>query len=88
MKLKLCSVYNLKYKRVEGCYVAPTVGMMIRDNSPFLAKVSPHFIEDLALYEIGEFSDDGMTFCPLPEPVLHSWEEYKNPEIDITKKDK
>lgn len=86
MKLKLCSVYNKVYGRVEGCYTAPSVGVMIRDNSQFLARVSPHFEEDLELREIGEFSDDGLVFTPC-EIVVHSWDEYKKPEIDITKAD-
>lgn len=81
MKLVACSVYNKAYERVEGVYVAPSVGLMIRDNSKFLARVSPNFIEDLELREIGSFSDDGTIFNALPEPVIHSWDEYKNPEV-------
>lgn len=88
MKLKVCAVYNKQYGRVEGVYTSPSVGMMIRDNAPFLAKVSPHFETDLVLREIGEFSDDGLTFFPLVDVVEHSWDEYKAPEVDISKTDK
>lgn len=86
MKLKLCAVYNKVYGRVEGAYTAPSVGLMIRDNSQFLARVSPHFLEDLELREIGEFSDDGLSFTALDVPVVHSWEEYKQPEVKVTDK--
>lgn len=86
MKLKLCSVYNKNYGRIEGTYVSPSIGLMIRDNSPFLAKVSPHFLEDLELREIGEFSDDGLTFVPLKEQIVHSWDEYKAPEVPVEHK--
>lgn len=88
MKLKCCAVYNKVYGRVEGCYTAPSVGIMIRDNAQFLNRVSPHFEDDLELREIGEFSDDGLTFIPLDSVVVHSWDEYKSPEVDISKKDK
>lgn len=85
MKLKVCSVYNKQYGRVEGVYVSPSIGMMIRDNSPFLANVSPHFIDDLELREIGEFSDDGLDFLPCNEQIVHSWDEYKSPEVKVEK---
>lgn len=84
MKLKLFSVYNKPYCRVEGCWVAPSAGLAIRDNSQFLNRVSPHFQEDLVLYEIGEFSDDGLSFSALGSPVSHSWDEYKHPEVPAT----
>lgn len=85
MELKAFAVYNKVYDRVEGVYTAPTAGLAIRDNTPFLQRVSPHFLEDLELREFGNFSSDGLTFIPC-EPVVHSWDEYKQPEIDISKK--
>lgn len=82
--LVCCAVHNKAYDRIEGCYVSPTVGLMIRDNAPFLAKVSPHFEEDLELVEIGSF--EGSTFYSC-EPIVHSWNEYKHPEKEIEHKE-
>ena len=84
MKLKAFAVRNEPYERIEGIFVAPTAGLAIRDNSVFLAKVSPHFQKDLKLYEIGEFNDDGTNFKPLPEMLFHSWDEWKEPETPAT----
>lgn len=85
MTLKVFAIHNKPYDRIEGCWVSPSAGLAIRDNSQFLARVSPHFTEDLELLEIGSFSDDS-DWKPISTPILHSWEEYKKPEVDISDK--
>lgn len=77
-ELKVIAVYNKNYKRVEGTWVSPTVGLAIRDNSEFLARVNKHFLDDLTLLEIGSFF--GSRFVSLDVPLEHSWDEYKAPE--------
>lgn len=85
MKLKAFAVRNVPYERVEGIFVAPSAGLAIRDNSQFLARVSPNFKEDLKLYEIGEFNDDGTVFIAHTEMKFHSWDEWKHPETQASK---
>lgn len=89
-KLVVCALYNKVYQSVEGCYVAPSVGLMIRDNGRVLYRLNPHFEEDLELREIGSF-DENCQFHPLmegsvPTFKVHSWDEYKAPEVDISRK--
>ena len=85
MKLKAFAVRNVPYERIEGIFVSPSAGLAIRDNSQFLARVSPNFKDDLKLYEIGEFSDDGTVFNALTEMKYHSWDEWKHPEVQASK---
>lgn len=88
MKLKLFGIYNKNYERLEGTWISPTAGLAIRDNSQVLSRLSPHFQEDLDLVEYGEFSDDGRTFVASASPIKHDWNEWKNPEVDISDKTK
>lgn len=88
-KMVVCGVFNKVYNSVELCYTAPTVGLIIRDNSPMLYRVNPHFQEDYELREIGSF-DENCQFVPLmkdghPTYNVHSWDEYKSPEQNIAK---
>ena len=85
MKLKAFAVRNVPYERIEGVLVSPSAGLAIRDNSQFLARVSPNFKDDLKLLEIGEFSDDGTVFNALTEMKYHSWDEWKHPEVQASK---
>lgn len=88
MKLKLFGIYNKNYERLEGTWISPTAGLAIRDNSQVLVRISPHFEEDLDLLEFGEFGEDGRSFKAVSVPIVHAWSEWKNPEVDISEKNK
>lgn len=81
MQLKLFAVRDKNYERIEGAFCSPSAGLAIRDNANFLARVSPHFRDDMELLEIGTFSEDGKSFSPLEVPEIHSWDEWKQPEV-------
>ncbi|QCS37133.1 hypothetical protein [Tortoise microvirus 58] len=73
---------DVAYERIHGLTCAPNVALAIRDISPTLKRVAPHFLDDMELREIGYFDSD-LEFHPTPA-VVHSWDEYKDPEQPVT----
>lgn len=85
MQLHLFVIYNKVYNHLDSVLVEPSAGVAIRNNSPYLQKMNPHFLEDTVLYDYGFFEEsDGLPrFVPIPDPVAHDWSEYKHPETPV-----
>ncbi len=72
---------SIANNELVGIFNAPTSGAMIRNHSRMLHQVNPNFENDFRIVELGYY-EDGILHG-YDSPVIHSWDEYKNPENPV-----
>lgn len=84
--MKLFCFYNKVHQNIDGVAMDVTAGMCIRNQSSQLYRVNNYFVDDLELREYGTINENGsFTPCPNNGFIVHSWDEYKNPEQNVVK---